>query len=209
VLPPDPQVGQDGNNFFVNKVRCWRSVEVEYWLIRPSNFSRATRISGGNGGLAMGGHFAITNCLLQHNSGPGLKCEAMDNISRKQRSDQMRMIRSKNTKPEKFVRSLVHSLGYRFRLHKSELPGRPDMVFASRKKVIFVHGCFWHGHRCRLGRIPKSRLNYWVRKIDGNNERDIRNILRLRALGWKCLTVWQCELGRKDRIVRKLTRFLC
>src|SRR5436853_5597255 len=105
----------------------------------------------------------------------------------------MRLIRSKDTKPEMVVRKMVHSLGYRYALHRCDLPGRPDLVFAIRRKVIFVHGCFWHGHNCRLGRVPKSRLSYWLPKIEGNQGRDLRNLQKLRRQGWKCLILWECQ----------------
>jgi DNA mismatch endonuclease (patch repair protein) len=106
------------------------------------------------------------------------------------------------------VRRLVHALGYRYRLHRSELPGQPDMVFPSRQKIIFIHGCFWHGHTCRLGRMPKSSLSYWEAKIARNRERDKLNLRRLRALGWKCLVLWECQLRKCVELEKRITKFL-
>ena len=93
------------------------------------------------------------------------------------------------------VRRILHRLGFRYRLHRRDLPGSPDIVFTSRRKVIFVHGCYWHGHDCRKGRLPKSRLDYWQPKIEANMKRDSRRLAELRALGWDSLIVWQCETG--------------
>lgn len=121
----------------------------------------------------------------------------------------MSLVRGKNTTPELAVRRLVHGLGYRFRLHGKNLPGRPDLVFAGRRKVIFVHGCFWHAHDgCAKARPPKSRKSYWVPKLKANKERDTRNIADLKTLGWKPLVVWQCELKKQRRLVSKIRRFL-
>lgn len=120
----------------------------------------------------------------------------------------MRLVRSKDTKPELLVRRLIHRLGHRYSLHKKSLPGRPDMVFTATKQIIFVHGCFWHGHKCRLGRIPKSRKNYWVDKITSNSERDILTLRRLRGMRWKCLVLWECQLRDIDKLTRRITRFL-
>ena len=122
----------------------------------------------------------------------------------------MRRIRSKNMKPEMLVRSLVHKMGYRFRLHKRDLPGKPDLVFASRKKVIFVHGCFWHGHDigCPDARQPKSNQSYWSPKLRTNKERDARNETALQEAGWKVLTLWECELGNQAALGKRLKAFL-
>jgi len=107
----------------------------------------------------------------------------------------MSRVREKNTSPEFKVRSLVHRLGYRFRLHRKDLPGKPDLVFPSRKKIIFVHGCFWHGHDCARGnRSPKTNTEYWVEKIRRNTERDACHQAELKAIGWDVLVVWECEL---------------
>ncbi len=132
----------------------------------------------------------------------------MDNLTPAQRSAQMAKVRSKDTKPEMFVRRLVHGMGYRYRLHDGKLPGKPDLVFLSRRKIIFVHGCFWHGHVCPLGRIPKSRVEFWVEKIEATRSRDAVNIGKLEHLGWKSLVVWECQLRGADRVAGKIRRFL-
>ena len=125
------------------------------------------------------------------------------------RSANMRAIRSKGTKPEMCVRRFVHGLGYRYRLHVSGLPGTPDLVFPRMRKVIFVHGCFWHMHQiCRDGRIPESRRDYWEPKLLGNVKRGRKNLAALRRLGWRPLVVWECELEDPARVQKKLTRFL-
>lgn len=126
-----------------------------------------------------------------------------------ERSARMALIRSGDTKPELVVRRLVHGLGYRYRLHGRRLPGRPDLVFASRRKVVFVHGCFWHLHRnCRKCRPPKSRRHYWRPKLNGNAERDRRVRLALRRQGWRSLAIWECEVGDYRRLARRIERFL-
>src|ERR1700738_465508 len=110
--------------------------------------------------------------------------------SREVRSYNMSRIRSRDTKPELVVRSLVHKLGYRFRLHRKDLPGKPDLVFASRHKVIFVHGCFWHAHDCRVAHTPRSNATYWGPKLERNQARDKKNLAALTALGWNPLVIW-------------------
>lgn len=112
----------------------------------------------------------------------------------------MQRVKGKDTKPEKIVRSLLHSLGYRFRLHRKDLPGTPDIVFPSRRLALFVHGCFWHGHLCRIGQLPKSRLDYWQPKIEANSDRDRRKQAALTAAGWRVAVVWQCELTNRDAL---------
>ncbi|MGA3010218.1 MAG: DNA mismatch endonuclease Vsr [Terracidiphilus sp.] len=125
------------------------------------------------------------------------------------RSANMRAIRSKGTKPEMFVRRFVHGLGFRYRLHAPDLPGKPDLVFPKLRKVIFVHGCFWHMHKaCREGRIPNSRREYWEPKLLGNVERGRKHLASLRKLGWKVLVVWECEIENSERIEKKLINFL-
>lgn len=127
------------------------------------------------------------------------------------RSENMRRIKSKDTSPEMAVRRLAHSLGYRFRLHRKDLPGRPDMVFPGRKAVVFVHGCFWHQHpsaTCSDSRLPKSRLEYWIPKLERNCLRDEKNVADLRQLGWKVLVVWDCETQDMDSLSRRITGFL-
>jgi DNA mismatch endonuclease (patch repair protein) len=119
----------------------------------------------------------------------------MDHLSPAARSQHMAKIRGKNTRPEMIVRSTLHSLGYRYRLHDKRLPGCPDLVFPSRKKVIFVNGCFWHGHACRRGQsIPKSNCEFWSSKIQSNKLRDQRNEKSLLSLGWTLMIVWECQV---------------
>lgn len=120
----------------------------------------------------------------------------------------MSLIRGKNTKPELAVRRLVHSMGYRYRLHRADLPGRPDLVFPGRKKVIFVHGCFWHRHPgCSRCRLPKSRTDFWESKLAGNRLRDLQHQEGLRALGWGVLVVWECQV-RKPGLAERISTFL-
>ena len=121
----------------------------------------------------------------------------------------MARVRGKNTQPELLTRSLVYSLGYRYRLHARDLPGHPDLVFRKARKVIFIHGCFWHRHgKCRLARLPKSRLDFWVPKLEGNKRRDRRNIRLLVSKGWKVLTIWECQIGNTSQLQEKIRRFL-
>lgn len=135
----------------------------------------------------------------------------MDVLTRKQRSYCMSRIKNRDTKPELAVRQLVHSMGIRFRLHRKDLPGTPDLVFPARKKVIFVHGCFWHRHNCRKGQvIPKTNRAFWETKIENNRQRDKRSQRELRRQGWSVLTVWECQVTpkRRDWLVDKLVSFL-
>lgn len=135
----------------------------------------------------------------------------MDALTPERRSENMRRIRSKGMKPELAVRSLVHRLGYRYRLHVKSLPGKPDLVLASRRKIILVHGCFWHQHgdpACRITRKPKSNLSYWGKKLRANVERDSAHVKQLEVLGWSVLTIWECELRDGNRLLKRLTRFL-
>lgn len=121
----------------------------------------------------------------------------------------MAAVRSKNTKPEMFVRRLTHAMGYRFRLHRTDLPGTPDLVFPGRRKVIFVHGCFWHQHGCkRSSRIPKSNQSFWGPKLERNCARDAEYLKALSAEGWECLVLWECELIKPERVIPRLSRFL-
>lgn len=125
------------------------------------------------------------------------------------RSENMRRIRSKDTAPEMAVRRLVHGMGYRYRLHRRDVPGKPDMVFPGRHKVIFIHGCFWHQHTaCREGRPPKSNTAYWLPKLERNIQRDKAALDQLSASGWEALVVWECELTKPDTLARKLAAFL-
>lgn len=133
----------------------------------------------------------------------------VDTLSKSARSERMSRVRGKNTRVEYMVRSLVHGLGYRYRLHASELPGKPDLVFRPRRKVIFVHGCFWHRHpRCALARLPKSRLEFWVPKLEGNRLRDKAVQRRLNRMGWKYMIVWECQLANPRRLTDKIDVFL-
>lgn len=132
----------------------------------------------------------------------------MDTLTPEQRSAQMAKVRSKGTKPEMRVRRLVHGMGYRYRLHRIDLPGKPDMVFGPRRKVIFVHGCFWHGHDCSLGRIPKSRVDYWTAKIAANCARDERQLEALGAEGWRVLVIWECQLKDIESVGSSIKLFL-
>lgn len=125
------------------------------------------------------------------------------------RSENMRAIRSKGMRPELAVRSLVHRMGYRFRLHGKNLPGKPDLVFASRRKVIFVHGCFWHCHHgCKAAHTPKSNVSYWELKLSRNRSRDARNVELLADSGWKSLVVWECETKDEARVRKRISAFL-
>ncbi len=133
----------------------------------------------------------------------------MDTLSPDDRSRVMSRVRDKNTKPEMKVRRLVHGMGYRYRLHQKHLPGSPDMVFASRKSVIFVHGCFWHRHLgCKRAELPKSNVEFWENKLETNRRRDEESQQRLLELGWRVLTLWECELGEMDVVALKIKRFL-
>jgi DNA mismatch endonuclease, patch repair protein len=121
----------------------------------------------------------------------------------------MSLVRPKDSAPEMIVRRLVHGMGYRYRLHSRTLPGKPDLVFSSRRKIIFVHGCFWHRHsNCPLARLPKSRLEFWLPKFERNKARDVFVRRALRALGWKTLVVWECETNDGEKLMKKLRRFL-
>lgn len=121
----------------------------------------------------------------------------------------MARVRSKNSRPEIAVRKVVFALGYRYRLHARALPGCPDLVFRLRGKVIFVHGCFWHRHaNCALARIPKSRIDFWTTKLEGNRKRDERNKRALARKGWKVLTIWECQLRNVTRLEARIRRFL-
>lgn len=131
-----------------------------------------------------------------------------DHVTPERRSAIMSKVRTKNTKPELLVRKMLHRLGYRYRLHRRDLPGSPDLVFPSRKKAIFVHGCFWHGHGCQWGRLPKSKLDYWGPKIEANRNRDARNLKALSDATWSSKVIWQCELRDPERALRQMIKFL-
>jgi DNA mismatch endonuclease (patch repair protein) len=133
----------------------------------------------------------------------------VDNLSPEERSKIMARVRATDTRPELLVRKLIFALGYRYRLHAKDLPGRPDIVFRKLGKVIFVHGCFWHRHAsCALARLPKSRLDFWLPKLDGNKKRDERNKVALQREGWKVMTIWECQLKKPERLGERITRFL-
>ena len=135
-----------------------------------------------------------------------------DKLTPERRAENMRRIKSKNTKPEMVVRSLVHRLGYRYRLHRLDLPGKPDLVFSPRRKIVFVHGCFWHGHEdpdCADGRRqPKSNLDYWLPKLARNKERDQVQAAEIETLGWAVMIVWECETRDRPGLTARLRAFL-
>lgn len=125
------------------------------------------------------------------------------------RSAIMSRITGKNTKPEIIVRKIVHSFGYRFRLHRADLPGKPDLALPRHRKIIFVNGCFWHGHaECPRAKLPTSNITFWQEKIGKNKARDVEVKRRLRLAGWKVLVLWQCEISRRDDLLRRLRTFL-
>lgn len=133
----------------------------------------------------------------------------MDKVSQNKRSEIMRSVKSKNTRPEMIVRSLLHSYGYRYRLHDGTLPGRPDIIFKSRKKVIFVHGCFWHRHKnCKRASVPSSRQDYWIPKFQNTIARDKCNQKILVHNGWTYLIVWECEIGNPQELISRIREFL-
>lgn len=133
----------------------------------------------------------------------------MDRWEASVRSALMSRVRGKNTRPELTVRSLAHRLGFRFRLHRADLPGKPDLVFPRLRRVVFVHGCFWHQHPgCRRSARPTSRVDFWNKKLSKNAARDKGNIEKLTQLGWKVLIVWECEARKPDTVARKLLVFL-
>ncbi|WP_421995865.1 very short patch repair endonuclease [Reyranella sp.] len=132
----------------------------------------------------------------------------VDTRTTEQRRRIMQSVQTRNTGPELAVRRLLHAEGYRFRLHRRDLPGSPDIVFPGRRAVIFVNGCFWHGHSCKKGRLPKSRNEYWDDKIAGNRARDRRKRTELTRLGWRVHDVWQCQIKDPVALARRLRKFL-
>ena len=137
-----------------------------------------------------------------------MSSEVIHEVS-EQRSRNMSAIKSKNTKPEIAVRKLLHSMGYRFRLHRKDLPGSPDIVLPKYKTVIFVHGCFWHRHQnCKYASNPKTRREFWEKKFKENIERDKKTQEKLKNLGWKTNIVWECEIKKQDKLIKKLEDFL-
>ncbi len=132
-----------------------------------------------------------------------------DVFTPEERARVMAAVKGKNTKPEMIVRRLAHALGYRFRLHRKDLPGKPDLVFPGRRKAIFVHGCFWHGHDCARGsRQPRQNADYWRNKIERNVARDASSLAALTALGWQVLVIWECEMKDRDALADRLRAFL-
>jgi len=133
----------------------------------------------------------------------------MDPLSPEQRSYTMSRVHGKDTKTEMLVRRLLYRLGYRYRLQGRDLPGNPDIVFRSKKKVIFIHGCFWHGHDCRSGKKrPKSNEEYWLPKLAKTKARDAQNQEKLLELGWNFLILWECQLKNKDALIEKIRFFM-
>lgn len=134
-----------------------------------------------------------------------------DTLWKAARSARMSLVRARDTKPELRVRRLIHRMGYRYRLHRQSLPGKPDLVFGPRRKLVFVHGCFWHRHDdpdCRLARLPKSRTDFWLPKLEGNKARDERAAIELRKLGWDALVIWECQTTNEDVMRRTISQFL-
>lgn len=133
----------------------------------------------------------------------------MDIVDKARRSAMMAAIKGKNTKPEMLVRRTAHSLGFRYRLHRRDLPGSPDLVFPGRRKVVFVHGCYWHRHPgCRFAYEPKSNVDFWTQKFDRNVERDRQALTRLKELGWNPLVIWECECDELEAIAQRLLMHL-
>lgn len=133
----------------------------------------------------------------------------VDVLTKKQRSFNMSRIKGKDTKPEFIVRKIIHGLGYRYRLHVNNLPGKPDIVLPRHKKIIFVHGCFWHRHNCRYGRVrPATRRKFWEVKLKGNKERDKIKLRELRKNGWTVMTIWECQTRKPEKIIDKIIDFL-
>lgn len=134
----------------------------------------------------------------------------MDKLAPERRSENMRQIRGRDTAPELAVRKLCREIGFTgYRIHRKELPGKPDIAWIGRRLAVFVHGCFWHGHNCAEGiRKPKSNRDYWIPKIERNRQRDNENIAALRAMGWKIFVVWECGINNKELLSKKLRQFL-
>lgn len=133
----------------------------------------------------------------------------MDFLTPEQRSERMRRIKGKDTAPERVLRKLIFALGYRYRLHRRDLPGSPDLVFPGMQKAIFVHGCFWHFHKkCGKNVVPSTRQEYWLPKLEANRARDKRKSAQLRKMGWRTLTVWECQLKNKSATTKTVLKFL-
>ncbi len=133
----------------------------------------------------------------------------MDKMPSEARSNTMRAVKSCDTRPEMIVRRMVHAMGKRYRLHRDDLPGKPDLTFPRLRKIIFVHGCFWHGHDCKRGaRPPKDNADYWSKKISRNKERDARTMEALKSLGWEVLIIWECQFKDRNALGERLKQFL-
>ena len=132
----------------------------------------------------------------------------VDTVSQAQRSRNMAAVRTRDTAAELFVRRVLHAEGFRFRLHRRDLPGKPDIVLPKYKIVVLVHGCFWHAHDCRRGALPSSNIDFWSRKRAANVERDRKQIKQLESLGWRVLVLWECELKAQNAIAELMRRFL-
>ena len=129
----------------------------------------------------------------------------MDRISKEKRSWNMSRIKGKNTRPERIVRSMIHEMGFRFRLHSKELPGKPDIVLKKHKTVIFVHGCFWHRHRnCRKSTVPKTNTETWIAKFRENQKRDALNEKKISELGWRLIKIWECETENTNALRKRI-----
>lgn len=150
---------------------------------------------------------AANESAARHSLAPSAK-HCMDTLTPEARSRLMSRIRGKDTKPELVVRSILHRMGYRFRLHRKDLPGRPDVVLPRHKKVVLVHGCFWHGHLCKIAPGSKSNKAYWSSKIEANRARDERNRAALTGLGWDVLELWECEIRNAQKTEERLRSFM-
>jgi len=134
-----------------------------------------------------------------------------DTLTPAERSERMARVKGRDTAPEMLVRQIVRGLGYHYRLHRRDLPGCPDLTFGKLRKIIFVHGCFWHRHddsACKLARLPKSKLDFWLPKLEANRARDLKNQERIKAMGWKFLVVWECQLGDRVKLEKRIRSFL-
>ncbi len=133
----------------------------------------------------------------------------MDVFDKQKRSSIMSTVKNRNTKPELIVRSMLHRMGYRFRIHRRDLPGNPDITLPKHKKIVFVHGCFWHGHKkCRRAKRPTTNQEFWNKKLNSNIKRDNKNVLELNKAGWQTLVVWSCEIKDKDNLMQRLQNFI-
>lgn len=178
-------------------------------ILRAGPCSSRYRKAGNNSLQINRQKIIISTTLIGSMRGKAQPRYAGDTLSPKQRSERMRSVRARDTKPELIVRQLIFGMGYRYRLHSRKLPGNPDIVFARRKKLIFVHGCFWHRHKnCNLARLPKSRFEFWIPKLEGNRIRDNRKQKELKAMGWRMLIVWECQLTNRRVLEAKIRRFL-